>query len=158
MNTVSSNEDRSDLSIAFICIITAGIVAGTLDALAAIFILAKGHAGMMFKFISSAVYGQGAFSRGGDMIYQGIAFHYLIAFLFTVFYFLLYYMVPVVRRYIAVNTIIYGIFIWVVMNMLILPLTNANLPSWTPVSVAETLIIIILCVSLPKVNSDQFSN
>jgi hypothetical protein len=79
-------------------ILLASLIAGTLDGLAAVFILAKGKAAMVFKYIASAVYGKQAFAGGSEMIWTGVALHYLIAALFTVLFFILYDLVPVLRK------------------------------------------------------------
>ena len=71
-------------------ILLAGLLAGTLDILAAIIILAKGNAIGTFKFIASGAFGEAAFSGGTDMVAYGVIFHYLFATGFATGYFLAY--------------------------------------------------------------------
>src|SRR5579864_5847660 len=80
--------EKSSFKIQLRYIAIAGFIAGSLDALAAIFILSHGNAAPMFKFISSGIYGKEAFKDSGGMIALGIALHYFIAFSFTIFYFI----------------------------------------------------------------------
>ncbi len=75
-------------------ILLAGFVAGTLDLLGAIIVYAillkKITAEKLVRGIASGVFKKQAFSGGTDMVLYGIAFHYLIAFVFTIFYFLIF--------------------------------------------------------------------
>jgi hypothetical protein len=131
-------------------ILLASLIAGTLDGLAAVFILAKGQAAMVFKYIASAVYGKQAFAGGLGMIWTGVALHYLIAAIFTVLFFILYDLMPVIRKRGFLVAVIYGIFVWVVMNLLVLPLTQvAN--TITLEGAIKNILILIICIALPIV-------
>jgi hypothetical protein len=131
-------------------ILLASLIAGTLDGLAAVFILAKGQAAMVFKYIASAVYGKQAFAGGSGMIWTGVALHYLIAAIFTVLFFILYDLMPVIRKRGFLVAVIYGIFVWVVMNLLVLPLTQvAN--TITLEGAIKNILILIICIALPIV-------
>jgi hypothetical protein len=131
-------------------ILLASLIAGTLDGLAAVFILAKGQAVMVFKYIASAVYGKQAFAGGSGMIWTGVALHYLIAAIFTILFFILYDLMPVVRKSVIFITIVYGVFVWVVMNLLVLPLTQvAN--TITLAGAIKNILILIICIALPIV-------
>ncbi len=68
-------------------ILKTGVIVGTLDALAAIIILAKMNAVGVSQFIASGAFGKEAFSGGAAMTITGILFHYLFAFSFTTLYF-----------------------------------------------------------------------
>ena len=61
-------------------VLITGLIAGTLDILAAIFLLAGGEATRVFRFIASGAFGKAAFEGGGEMVAWGSFFHYLIAF------------------------------------------------------------------------------
>lgn len=129
----------------------AWFIAGSLDALAAIFILSHGNASSIFRFISSGVYGQGAFTGGESMIYLGVALHYLIALSFTIFYFIIFKLIPILHKNILLSAILYGIFIYVVMNLVVLSLINVQVPKRTMVSVVRNAIILIAFVAFPIV-------
>ncbi|MCQ6957584.1 hypothetical protein [Mucilaginibacter aquariorum] len=131
-------------------ILLASLIAGTLDGLAAVFILAKGQAAMAFKYIASAVYGKQAFAGGSEMIWAGVAFHYLIAAIFTTLFFILYDLIPVIRKRAVLVAIIYGIFVWVVMNLLVLPLTQVT-NTITLTGAIKNMLILIVCIALPIV-------
>jgi uncharacterized membrane protein YagU involved in acid resistance len=126
------------------------LIAGTLDGLAAVFILAKGQAAMVFKYIASALYGKQAFAGGSEMIWTGVAFHYLIAAIFTILFFILYDLIPVIRKRAFLVVVIYGIFVWVVMNLLVLPLTQIT-NTITLEGAIKNIVILIICIALPIV-------
>jgi hypothetical protein len=131
-------------------IVIASLIAGTLDALAAIFILAHGHAEAVFRYIASAVYRNKAFSGGTSMIWAGVVFHYLIAAAFTIFFFVMYNYVSLLRKNTLLVTIIYGTFTWVVMNLLVLPLTPVtNIITLT--GAIKNILILCVCIALPIV-------
>jgi hypothetical protein len=131
-------------------IIVSSLIAGTLDALAAIFILAHGQAAMVFRYIASAVYGKGAFSGGACMIWAGVAFHYIIATTFTVFFFIAYSYISLLRKNTLLVILIYGIFAWAVMNLLVLPLTRV-VYTITLAGAIENILILCVTIALPAV-------
>ena len=111
-------------------IIKTGLIAGTLDLLAAIthyYIQTGKTPEGVFKFIASGAFGSSAFSGGTEMIIAGILLHYLIAFGFTILFFLVY---PKLKQwiapYITITGFVYGILAWCVMNLLVMPLSNAR--------------------------------
>lgn len=60
-------------------ILIAGLIAGTLDILAAIYLLAGGNAAGVLKYIAAGAFGQAALAGGTEMIVFGLLFHYIIA-------------------------------------------------------------------------------
>ena len=133
-----------------VVILITSLIAGTLDGLAAIFILAKGEAALVFKYIASAIYGNAAFAGGAGMVYTGVFFHYLIAACFTILFFIMYGFIPLVRKSLYLVTILYGVFIWVVMNLLVLPITQVR-NIITLEGALKNILILIVCVTLPIV-------
>lgn len=117
----------------FSAISWAALLVGTLDITAAMtkFYLERDLGpSPIFKFISSGVFGRQAFTGGTLMIIWGLVFHYIITFLFTTFLFLIYPRLSTLLKNKYVIGILYGLFIWVIMNRIIVPLSN------TPVSKA----------------------
>jgi hypothetical protein len=133
-------------------ILLAGFVAGTLDLLGAIIIYAiilkKIAAEKLVRGIASGVFKQ-AFSGGTEMVMYGIAFHYLIAFVFTIFYFLIFPNIPFLKKYIILSGLLYGFFVWAVMNLIILPLVFPNLAAVTLESVYTGAPILMVMMGLP---------
>jgi hypothetical protein len=134
--------------------IIAALTAGTLDALAAIFILAGGQAKMVFQYIAAAVVGrEAAFTGGTTTIVKGVVLHYFIAAIFTLLFFGLYPLLPFLRKNAGLVAFIYGILIWAVMNLLILPRTKLliEINKFTPKGAITGAAILIICVALPIV-------
>ncbi|RWY53937.1 hypothetical protein [Mucilaginibacter gilvus] len=134
--------------------IIATLIAGTLDALAAIYILAAGQAKMVFQYIAAGAIGrEAAFLGGNRSILIGVVFHYLITAIFTLFFFILYQREALLRRNAGVVAFIYGTLMWVVMNFLVLPVSKLKLDinKFTFKGTITGIAILIICVALPIV-------
>jgi hypothetical protein len=134
-------------------IITAGLLAGTLDILSAFihyFVnTGKTNFTIIFKFIATGLFGRDALAGGRKMILTGFVLHYLIAFLFTLFFFCLFPKVKVASANRLVTAILYGIFVWCVMNLIIVPISRVP---HQPFSISNALInigILIVCIGVP---------
>jgi hypothetical protein len=134
----------------FVTMVITWLIAGTLDGLAALFILAKGNT-IVFKYVASAVFGKAAFDGGTRMIFAGIAFHYIVAAGVTLFYFILYNYLPLIRKNIWLTAVGYGIFIWFVMNVCVVALTRAHPAPLSLQRAIINIVILIVCVALPIV-------
>jgi hypothetical protein len=134
-------------------IIKAGIVAGTLDILSAFtyYYLKTGETKFLniLKFIASGIYGTEAFTGGTSMVLTGLAIHYFIAFSFTVLFFLLYPKLKFLSYNKFLTAILYGIFVWTVMNVIIVPLSNAGSRPFNIVNALINVIILIVCIGMP---------
>jgi hypothetical protein len=134
--------------------VTAGIIAGTLDILAA-FIqyyikTGKGPAGVL-KFIASGIFGESAFTSGNIMIIAGLLFHFIIAVSFTVFFFWLSSKLPSLLHYKFITAVLYGIFTWCIMQFIVLPLSNAPRLPLNVKGVVTAISILIVCIGFPVV-------
>lgn len=141
----------------FTAILLTGLVAGTLDGLAAIanyLILGGKKPEIIFKYIASGVFGKKAYSSGPIMIVWGVLFHFLIAYGLTVFYFWLYPRVQWLRQQPVVAGLLYGVFAWIMTTRVIIPyLSKINQKpfvfTWdTAISIAILMVFIGLPVSL----------
>lgn len=130
-------------------LLSIGLVAGTLDGLAAVIFLAKMNFVRVFQYIASAILGKAAYAGGAKTVLLGLILHYFIAFSFTFFFALLTTWISALRKNVLISGVIYGIFVWTVMNLLVVPLTK--IPP-TPFHVEKALInaiILIFCIGLP---------
>ena len=133
-------------------IILAGLIAGTLDITAAciqFYIMTERGPETIFRYIASAVVGKDAFSGGMGMILLGFFLHYLIAFIWTILFFLLYPRIRSISGNIIVNAFVYGLIVWSLMNLVIVPLTRINRAPIDFVKAIPGILIIIFCVGLP---------
>ncbi len=133
-----------------IYVLGTGLLTGTLDALSAILLNWKVPAVKIFMFIASGWFGKAAAYTGGTkMVLFGILFHYLIAFSFTTVLFLLHPMFYSWFRTRVLTAIFYGIIIWAIMNLAVLPLSNI---SPRPLQLTDSLvdcIILMITFGLP---------
>lgn len=136
-------------------IFKAGLIAGTLDILAAIIILGKMNYAGTLKFIASGVFGPEAFAGGPEMIIAGLIFHYLIALAFTAFWFYIYPLLPSFKTNWILSGFVIGILVWVIMNLGVLPLTNVSRSGLTLHGALLNMSILIVCIGLPV---SYFSN
>jgi hypothetical protein len=129
--------------------VIAWLIAGTLDALAAIFILAGGDAKGIFLYVASAVYGNAAFTGGTGMVLTGAAFHYFIAGCFTVFYFIIYPYIGLFKKSRLASIVIYAVFTWCVMHLLVLPLSKLPHSPFSFSGSLEDVAILMFTIGLP---------
>jgi hypothetical protein len=124
------------------------LVAGTLDAIAAILMSWKYPATGVFKYIASGWFGMAAFKGGSGMVVWGVVFHYLIASIHSCIFFFLY---PGFKRVVGNKfaiAIIIGVLVWAIMEFAVLPLTNIPKRS-APESISSMLIGAgVLCITL----------
>jgi hypothetical protein len=80
----------------------------------------------LMQFIASGLLGRQAFQGGAEIAFLGLAVHFVIAFgLVTVFYFAGG-KIALLRNYPVPSGIIYGLIVFAVMNLIVLPLSAAT--------------------------------
>lgn len=129
-----------------------GLIAGTLDICAA-FLNAWLRAGVgptrVLHAVASGLLGAEAFQGGAKTAVLGLALHFLIATIWTVvFYFASRQLLFLVERPVTFG-LLYGVVVYLLMNFVVLPLSNvASRPS--PISSRLiNMLIIMFCVGLP---------
>ena len=103
------------------------LLAGTLDILSAIintYIRYNLAPDRVLRFIASGIFGDDAFSGGASMILAGIILHYLIAGIWTLLFFMIYPKLRINSKYKIIAGLLYGLMIWPVMNLVVIPLSN----------------------------------
>lgn len=144
----SSSERQSSF------IIKAGLIAGTMDILAAFikyWIEGKKDVTVILKYIASGLLGRSAMEGGAGTAALGLLLHFIIAFIFTVLLFWLYGKMKLTRFHPIVVGFLYGIFVWIIMNKAVVP--NSRVPripgsfNWTQAVIAA--LILIVCIGIP---------
>src|ERR1700760_1860021 len=95
------------------------LMAGTFDGIAAVLWVGYYSHSItlgVFRYIASGVFGNQAFTGGQIMVVYGILFHYLIALLFTITWFLSYPLFNSLLRYKIIIAIFYGVVTWAIMQ------------------------------------------
>lgn len=132
----------SSNSSAVATITTAAIISGILDAAAGVVIywIYKGlNPLQVLQYIASGIFGPSVINGSFVYVLIGLVLHFLIAFAFTYAYYLAF---PYIRSFAKntyVNGLIYGAFIWVFMNYLVLPFANIPHSPKDVVSVLELI-------------------
>ncbi|HEX5024647.1 MAG TPA: hypothetical protein VFV68_05215 [Agriterribacter sp.] len=138
---------------AFKTILLSGVMAAALDILLAILwydvVQHKTSALPILQSIASAVYGKAAYEGGIKMALYGLGFHFFIAFCFATAYYFICPCIGLLRKHTIVSGIIYGIFIWMIMNLVVLPIAFHRSPGFTWRGALPGIMIIILAVGLP---------
>ena len=133
-------------------VLKAGLVVGLLDIGAAFiyYYLRTGKNPLsILPYIASAVFGARAFSGGADMMVWGALFHFGIAGLFAAFFFWVVVRLPLFTKSWLVTGILYGLFVWCVMNLVVVPLSRTpRLPFNWPNALIN-MAILIGCIGLP---------
>jgi hypothetical protein len=108
----------------------AGLLVGTLDITAALvkFYSKTGKDPLIvLKYIASAVVGkEAAYSGGNKMAALGLLLHFLIAFIWTIFFFWIYPKLKFLSFNRILTGILYGIFIWAIMSYVVVPMSKAS--------------------------------
>ena len=134
-------------------ILAAGLTAGALDILGAIivyvYIMNVTTVMRLLQGIARGAFGRSAFNGGMAMALAGLGFHFIIAFSFTVFYFVIFPFIPFLGKQKIISGLLYGIFIWCIMNLIVLPLLHvAPVPTkWD--SIVRSAGILMACVGIP---------
>lgn len=130
-------------------ILITGLIAGTLDILSAIFILAGGNAVGTFKYIASGAFGKAALEGGNEMVAWGALFHYIIAMSWTAAYFLLYPKLPFLKWNKWFNAVAYGLIVQTLMSLVVLPLTQIAPRTFNLSGFLKNAVILMFAIGLP---------
>ncbi|MFB3389683.1 DUF1440 domain-containing protein [Flavobacterium sp. LAR06] len=135
-------------------IFLSGLIAGTLDMLAAItvyaFILQKTTAIIILQSIASGIFKKDAYSGGSQMALYGLLLHYFIALTFAWFYFAIYPYFTFIKKNTLLSGILYGIFVWIIMNLVVLPTVFPVLPEkHLDFHLIISIMILICCIGIP---------
>lgn len=123
----SSPMPRKPLNL-LVTILWVGFLVGLLDISAALIqvkiIFPDRNPSGVLLYIASAVFGKQRAYSEDKMYLFGALFHFIIAYGFTIAFFLIYPHVRFLSKSRLLAAIGYGIFIWVVMNLLVVPQTK----------------------------------
>ena len=121
--TITNNSNSEARGGIVINIIKAGLLAGTLDIL--------------------------TFTSKGLQQASGLLVHFAITFGWTILFFILYPRLQMLRINKFIAAVVYGIFVWAMMNVVILPLWNHKSFVFNPESSPINALILIVAIGLP---------
>lgn len=131
-----------------------GLIIGTADAIIYHWFVSSvlgGHPLIsVLQYIASGVLGDSAFAGGIATALLGVLFHFLISIVIAGVFILGADRIPLLRRYAIVGSLLYGFGVFIVMNMIVTPLSAAPpLPSPTTPQLIVNIMDHILVVGLP---------
>jgi hypothetical protein len=130
-------------------------IAGTLDIIAAhlhIWAIRGQFPAALFKSIAGGALGRERAMQGGaEMMALGAFFHFFISFVFALLFFLLYPRVGVLRKNVFAVGTGYALFVWAVMNCLVLPLSalSSRMPNFANKHTYIGVLVLITVFGLP---------
>jgi hypothetical protein len=129
-----------------------GLLVGALDGLAAAllyFIRSGKNPLAVYRYIASGVVGPEALAGGMVMGLLGILFHFVIAMGWTILFFVASAQLPFLSKHWLLSGVGYGIFVWLMMNLLVIPISRVPSSPITWSSVTMGMSVLILCIGIP---------
>lgn len=129
-----------------------GLVAGLCDAMGAtVHYLANGGRTPLriWTYVASAVFGPDAQTGGAAMMLSGLAFHFAIATTWAALYFVLADRVRMLRQRVIPSAVLYGAFVWTIMNLVVVPNTRIPPRPFNPTQSAIAAFVLMVCIGLP---------
>ncbi|RPD39174.1 hypothetical protein [Chitinophaga barathri] len=105
----------------------------------------------VFKYISSSLMGMQAFSGGPPVIWLGVFLHFLVALGWAALFFILYPKLGFLQGNKWLIGCLYGLFVWVMMSLVIVPLTLTPQAKFSFPGAAIGWVVHMACVGLPIV-------
>lgn len=133
-------------------ILFSGLCIGLADGIAAAlsnFLMKDVSPDRVFKFVASGAFGMRAFAGNTEMVAAGLFFHFLIALTFTAFYFIVASSYKNLHSYVLLTGSIYGCGVWLVMNFIVIPLSNTPPISFQSDSVIVGILVHIFIIGIP---------
>ena len=130
----------------------AGLIAGTLDLTGACVVawLRTGATPVrIFQSVASGLYGPDSFTGGVKTAVLGVVLHFIIATTWAAVYYLASRRLSFLINQTIIAGVIYGVFVWLFMNFVVLPLSAVTK---RPVPLSSRIIgmlIIVFCIGLP---------
>ncbi len=139
---------------AYQVILIGGLVAGTLDIAAACissWLQNEVSPPRVFRYIASGVLGPSALTAGTGIAALGLFLHYVIATGWTVLFYLASRQLKVLVNYAIPSGLLYGIFVYVLMNFVVVPLSLVPSRRVPPTLSSRALqaAILMFCIGLP---------
>jgi len=148
-NTISIPTTKNSLlRLAIRALLTAWLVAGTLDITYAIItwgpVFGKVTAAQLLQGIASTLAGKSAFSGGTATALLGLAMHYGISLGWTLTYFFIFPYLPFLGRNKWVSGFLYGVFVWSMMTLIIVPLVTGKAWHYSTVPFLKSIAPMVL--------------
>lgn len=151
MATLNNSNSKSP-GAPFSRIIKAGLLAGILDicfALMYSYFKRDTDPATVLQYISKVAFGKTTITDPTILTISGLLVHFTIAMGWTILFFILYRWLNLVRLNKIVTGILYGLFVWAMMSIVILPLWNNRPFAFNLESSSINALILIVAIGLP---------
>lgn len=144
MSTIASTSPTTRKSFLRLSVIT-GLIIGTADMIIYNWLVTSVLGGVplisLYQYIASGVLGESAFAGGIATAFIGVLCHFLISIVIAGVFIVGADRIPLLRRYLILGSLLYGFGVFIVMNLIVTPLSAVpTLPTPT----TPKLILIIL--------------
>ena len=131
-----------------------GLIIGTADAIIYHWLVSGVLGGYplaaVYQYIASGALGEAAFAGGIATALLGVLFHFIISFAVAGVFILSADRIPLLHRYPIVGSLLYGLGVFIVMNMIVTPLSAAPpVPAPTTAQLIVGILDHILVIGLP---------
>ena len=151
MTAVESDNDAKRPG-AVRAILRVGLIAGTLDITENLVFNAFRHVTpkMVFQYIASGLIGTTAFQAGLRSVWLGVLIHYSIALTWTAAFYAASRKLSILIRRPVASGLLYGAMVYLVMNLIVLPLTRIPHPASaiTLASRISGVLALLFCIGL----------
>lgn len=133
-------------------ILKTGLIAGVCDITCAMihYVIRTGNNPLrILNYVASAIFGSRASEPGVAMPLLGLLFHFIIATIFSAFFFFIYPRLKFLSKNIIVSGVAYGVFVWLIMNLAVVPLSRIGRFPSNALQAVISLIIIVIAIGLP---------
>ncbi len=133
-------------------ILKAGLLAGSLDIICAFvysYIKRGTYPTTVLKFIAEKVFGEAAFTNTALQNITGLLIHFTIAMFWTFVFFKLYDKIKFMQSNTIITAILYGLFIWLLMNVVLLPAWDKKAFVFNAMPSIISAAILIVAIGLP---------
>ena len=131
-----------------------GLIIGTADAIIYHWFVSSVLGGYpltaVYQYMASGALGESAFAGGIATALLGVLIHFFVAFVVAGVFILSANRISLLRRYSIVGSLLYGFGVFIVMNMIVIPLSAA--PALPPPTTSQLIVAILdhmLVVGLP---------
>ena len=104
----------------------------------------------VYQYLASGALGSAAFEGGIPTALLGLFFHFFVSFVVAAVFIVSANRIPLLRRYAIPGSLVYGFGVFIVMNMVVLPLSAA--PPLPPPTMPQLIVMILdhlLVIGLP---------
>ena len=152
MSTIASTSPTTNNSLLRLSVI-AGLMLGTADVIIYHWFVQNVLGGVplitLYQYIASGALGESAFAGGIPTALLGVLFHFFFSIVIAGVFILGVDRIPLLRRHIIPGSLLYGFGVFIVMNMIVTPLSaTPPIPTPTTPELIVTIIVHILVAGL----------